>query len=94
MRRSLVAVVLAASMMFVRSAFAYSSSLPSAPPPEALQGGRATDRALSRGASAAAPDQQEHDPLEGFNRKMFWFNDKVDEWEKYVDIMVDSVYIN
>ena len=33
-----------------------------------------------------APDDAEsaavsyRDPIEGFNRKMFWFNDKVDEW--------------
>ena len=80
MQRSLVAVVLAASVMVVRGASADSSSLPSAPPPEALQGGRPTDRAVSRGASAAAPAQQESDPLEGLNRKMFWFNDQVDNY--------------
>jgi phospholipid-binding lipoprotein MlaA len=29
---------------------------------------------------APQPDGGEHDPLEGFNRKMFWFNDKVDTY--------------
>lgn len=28
--------------------------------------------------AAAASDGAEHDPIEGFNRKMFWFNDQVD----------------
>jgi phospholipid-binding lipoprotein MlaA len=29
-------------------------------------------------APAASTDQADHDPIEGFNRKIFWFNDKVD----------------
>jgi phospholipid-binding lipoprotein MlaA len=42
--------------------------------------------ALTLGAPALAgersPEQiaSEHDPIEGFNRKIFWFNDKVDVW--------------
>jgi phospholipid-binding lipoprotein MlaA len=29
-------------------------------------------------AAAAADEESNHDPLEGYNRGMFWFNDKVD----------------
>ena len=28
--------------------------------------------------ASASADQADHDPIEGFNRKIFWFNDKVD----------------
>ena len=70
MRRSLVWVLLVASVVVGRSASADSSSLPSAPPPEALQGANA----------ASAADQRENDPIEGFNRRMFWFNDQVDTY--------------
>jgi len=35
---------------------------------------------LSPAAAADPPVQSSHDPLEGFNRKIFWFNDKVDTY--------------
>jgi phospholipid-binding lipoprotein MlaA len=39
--------------------------------------------ALAAGLSApasAGENDTNHDPIEGFNRKIFWFNDKVDEY--------------
>lgn len=34
--------------------------------------------AAGLGAAPALAEEGEHDPIEGFNRKIFWFNDKVD----------------
>jgi phospholipid-binding lipoprotein MlaA len=39
--------------------------------------------AAAPGIAADHPPERvvsEHDPIEGFNRKMFWFNDRVDVW--------------
>jgi phospholipid-binding lipoprotein MlaA len=36
--------------------------------------------ALLAGCAVHRTPAPEHDPIEGFNRKIFWFNDQVDDW--------------
>src|SRR5216684_4514885 len=36
--------------------------------------------ALAAAPASAGSSSADHDPLEGFNRRIFWFNDKVDTY--------------
>jgi phospholipid-binding lipoprotein MlaA len=40
----------------------------------------AVGAALLVGCAVSRVPAPEHDPIEGFNRKIFWFNDQVDDW--------------
>jgi len=68
MRRRLLLVVLVVTGFAVTDASADVTTLPSAPP------GPAVNTAQTQAPEAGS----DVDPIEGFNRKMFWFNDHVD----------------